>query len=994
MSSLPAFRDFFRALWGDSREPFPWQAMLAERVSKQRWPDVIDLPTAAGKTASLDIAVYALAAQAEASIGERTAPRRIWFVVDRRIVVDEAFERAQKLAEKLNDASAPSAIRSVAERLLAVRGLPSAQRPLATARLRGGILRDDGWARIPSQPAIITSTVDQFGSRLLFRTYGSSSLAAPIYAGLAGNDSLILLDEAHCAAPFLQTLRAVQLFRHSKWSEVENRMPFQTVVMSATPPSESNEEPLDVFPDETEREQALANDELQLRLQVSKKAVLNTSKIRDEEALSEELAKAAIKFFRGGKRRIAVIVNRVAHANRITELLRSEAKKTPPDTSPAFEVELLTGRIRPFERDLLIGNGTSLHRVLRSFAPEEPMRPVIVVATQCLEVGADFSFDALATECASVDALRQRFGRLDRLGTHGQSPAVILVAKSQLKQKEPDPIYGEAIKNTWEFLRSIGTPENAGGTDETQTVDFGVNAIAALLPAGDELEQLLAPAPDAPVLLPAHLDLFCQTAPQPHPTPEIDPFLHGKGRGLPEVRIVWRCDLAEVPSERWLEIVSLCRPITSEMLSVPLYRFKQWLRDRLGVDPTGDVQGGTYQPNEERHREALTHEFLIWRGRKRSEILTDPDEIPPGSVLVLPVPSSDEADALGQTLRCQGFGRDRLDLWELAWKATNRPAMLRVNRACLGEWIGICPPLAELLDLAEYDDWDIDELRDSFTSVQDWISSGENKSEFPDWFRNLFAKDFRFHNVDQHPAGGLILQAAANLNQEDEPDFFADDEEETSEAPNFVRLEQHTADVKQNATALARVCLGDSSVHLYEIAGQWHDVGKLDLRFQTLLWGGIPGLTGPLAKSPSLPRSRERTDSLRLIANLPNDFRHEMLSLQLAERSTVNDLSPIDRELFLHLVASHHGYARPFAPVCEDSEAVNLDATLDCISISLSAEERRSLIPPHRLDSGVSDRFWALTRRFGWWGIAYREAILRLADWYASAKPRSVGDAE
>jgi CRISPR-associated endonuclease/helicase Cas3 len=89
-------------------------------------------------------------------------------------------------------------------------------------------------------------------------------------------------------------------------------------------------------------------------------------------------------------------------------------------------------------------------------------------------------------------------------------------------------------------------------------------------------------------------------------------------------------------------------------------------------------------------------------------------------------------------------------------------------------------------------------------------------------------------------------------------------------------------------------------------------------------------------------------------------------------------------DLVLHLVASHHGYARPFAPVVPDSSPPGVSGTLDGRPIFLDATARTAAVPAHRLDSGLVDRFWRLVRRYGWWGLAYLEAILRLADWYAS----------
>jgi len=74
------FAAFFRAVHGF--EPFPWQTKLAESVCEGTWPDSLSLPTASGKTAVIDVAVFGLAAR------DGDAPRRIFMTVDRRLVVD------------------------------------------------------------------------------------------------------------------------------------------------------------------------------------------------------------------------------------------------------------------------------------------------------------------------------------------------------------------------------------------------------------------------------------------------------------------------------------------------------------------------------------------------------------------------------------------------------------------------------------------------------------------------------------------------------------------------------------------------------------------------------------------------------------------------------------------------------------------------------------------------------------------------------------------
>ncbi len=604
MTPLPDFGLSFEALW--SYEPFPWQRMLAGRLAEGTWPRALDLPTAAGKTACVDVAIHALAAQADRPAWKRTAPRRIWFVVDRRIVVDEAFERALRIAGRLEEATG-GPLKEVAGRL---RLLSGTDRPLAVARLRGGVLQDDGWARIPSQPAVITSTVDQLGSRLLFRGYGRSRLAAPIFAGLAAHDSLILLDEAHCSVPFLQTLQAVERFRGERWAETPIRTPFACVILSATPPS----------------------------------------------------------------------------------------------TIPA------TAELRPN-------------------------------------------------------------------------------------------------------------------------------------------------------------------------------------------------DLVVVPAA-------------------------------YGMIPSGQ---------------------------------SEPSE---------------------------AGGSERLDLWEPARLSCERPAALRLHRKVLQPWLG-CPPLAELVALASDPAPERHALWDAVIAVLDYQPATDTgPAPPPSWVLDLL-RTVRQGRVETHPGGGLVLFSRDPGQRELEPDSFADDDDLLSAAGREVPLDVHVGLVRRAVERLARRCVDEPFHAPLVAAAEWHDAGKLDERFQLLLRQGdeLAAVDGePLAKSAQIPSSPARWRQLQEAAGLPREFRHEMVSLQLAERFA--PLPEAGGDLALHLVASHHGHARPLAPVCLDPTPPALGGALAGVEVEFDEPARTSLPAPHALSSGITERYGRLTRRYGWWGLAYLEAVLRLGDWYGSRFSISAGDGD
>ena len=188
---------------------------------------------------------------------------------------------------------------------------------------------------------------------------------------------------------------------------------------------------------------------------------------------------------------------------------------------------LFTGRVRPLDRDALVKRWKGL---LKAGSTEPLKKPVVVVTTQCLEVGADFGFDALVTECASLDSLRQRFGRLDQFGELSESNAVHSDpgARREEPKNDGDPIYGKAILETWN-----GSTRPSSGWGREQWISGSRPWSARRKRSGRPIRRDSTGSwrhrDDAPVLLPAHLDFLCQTSPRPAPEPDVTLFLHGKG---------------------------------------------------------------------------------------------------------------------------------------------------------------------------------------------------------------------------------------------------------------------------------------------------------------------------------------------------------------------------------------------------------------------------------------------------------------------------------
>ena len=960
------FDDFYYAV--HKTHPYPWQNRLArEVIDGNGWPDSINVPTGCGKTSCIDVAVYALACRPDSH------PRRIVYIVNRRTVVDAGDERAAMIASRLESPAKGTILDKVSKKL---HSLSVGTTALNHVVLRGGTFIEREWHNNPTQPCVISSTVDQAGSRLLFQGYGVGRISKYVEAGLLGSDCLWILDETHISKPFSELLKDVQGLRVLPWSKLPLR-PWHIVEMTATPVRRSsNPFCLDAkdrsFP-------SIAS-----KITAPKPCELFRSRAKDSGdygVLAADMVDKAIEIKdKHGLVTVAVIVNRVATAKEVHRLLVKKKRA----------VHLIIGRMRPWDRDRVMRcleglktgkGGTSSHDDGSARDGTNPS-PDFVVSTQCLEVGVDLDFDGMVSEASSFDSLRQRFGRLNRAGAWPSPRGVIVAPKSVTSGMDDDPIYGTRTASTWRFLT------DGEGVNE---VDFGIERINNLIHSRGGANDLIAEDADGSSLLPAHMDLLCQTNPRLHVKPDISPFLHGFGRGIPYVSVAWRAGMSDSDAVQMLVDIP---PLSAECMQVPLWDIRTFLKGKTDqhagggdaewenyngkVNAGADRGGGRptlprlaavttaptirTQPLASQDSDSSKQENapfpLRWRGKDDIVKITNPDEIRPGDVIILPVESRGWS-TLGHVPLPADLGTSvdspvSIDIAEtVAFKAYRRVRMR------IGETFGwpggdarLKPIVEDLVESTKLEQSNevVGELKNRLIASLQAIKKG---GEFfmepePSWSLDYHVKVTNAGNV-------LVTSAHSHVANKGDRCAY--------------RLDTHLARTSNAVAGYANhLKLSTDMKNLLCMAAEVHDVGKADIRFQRMLYKNQYTKTLLLAKSVG---TRSRAEDY-----LPKGYRHEFTSAAMA-----SSLRTVDDDLFIHCIESHHGHCRPVVPIIFDDGGDSGEVEYHYGGVTLKADPVMGL---EQVQSGAARRFWKCVRRYGWWGLAWLEAILILADWDAS----------
>ena len=461
--------------------------------------------------------------------------------------------------------------------------------------------------------------------------------------------------------------------------------------------------------------------------------------------------------------------------------------------------------------------------------------------------------------------------------------------------------------------------------------------------------------------------------------------------------IVWRSDISannlkgDDRGSDLKKIIELVPPRAAEAVEVPLWIVRAWL-NQSDYARTGDVSDAP-EREVENHDTANSRQPLrafCWAGADdpRTGIICSGD-LRMGDLLVVPAEYGC-CDEFGWAPGSKAPVSDVAD--QAAKPYWGRRCAVRITRDVVRtdeQWNRI----ASVLDGAEGVDGSdlVEALLGALPSEA--MNDDSNGSPMPRDVREplnalLHAKSSPIP-YDKDRKRGAIIVAHRGVQGERDLDSSVPTTEDdgASHGVESVKLDDHgckVADLAKDFFRKLRPQDMDVANDL-ELAAYLHDAGKADPRFQVMLAGGDPWNWPdgpPLAKSGRSwsPQAWER-------ASLPKGWRHEALSVQMARLHPALAKAR-DPALVLWLIGTHHGFGRPFFNFL-DSDPENPLGCLEMDQWQLPPDE----VGPQSLAFDFDGFDWPslfehLKRRYGIWGLAHLEAILRLADHRASEEER------
>lgn len=917
------FENFFHCITGHS--PFPWQIRLYEKFAAGEFPSSANIPTGLGKTSVVVIWAIALALNPE------KVPRRLVYVVNRRTVVDQTTTEVENMRAAL---AQKTELKEIENKLRALCAMPlprPTDSPLAISTLRGQYADNREWSADPVRPAVIIGTVDMIGSGLLFSRYTVGFKLRPHHAAFLAQDALLVHDEAHLEPAFQQLLDSIVAEQH----RCNDSRKLKVMELTATTRIKPSNEAFCISDADS------SNEFVSGRLNAVKKLSLT---VLAEKEVDSKIAELALAYKESG-RAILVFVRLVEDATKVAEAIEKEVGTD--------RVLTLTGTMRGKERDELV-----LHPLFQRFLPVKDDQKiaegtVFLVATSAGEVGVNISADDLVCDLSTFESMAQRFGRVNRFGERDDSAITVVCPTDFPHTKKIQEAEKAVAKKEKKAERKLQEALDKAAYDVAREktmnllIQLDGNASPVSLESLPHHDRLAAfsPPPKMRQATNIQFDAWALTSIRKPiaARPPVAPYLHGEAEWQPpETHIAWREELDIIhgdllttyPPEDLLEEFplkphELLRDTSkriAETLSKIIENYLQSQQDENDLRPAwlvredGSIRILDLLPqvnllNAYKKSDKIRHKKEKEEIKRHTEFMAMTIE---NATLILPA-------SLGG-ISSQGL-----------FSATAKKG-------------------DAITDVAGIENVRL-RLRSSSPDISDELASK---------YRLIRAIDTAIDTDDGLEVNDrywLWLEAKKNINGE----------KRTTLQPET--LANHTGAVIANITAIADKLFpgnfGDDEPRwhlcLPFVAGK-HDDGKNRLRWQQ----GIGNtrydpndLNTIYAKSGGAMRPR----------NLAEDYRHEFGSLSTISAEMkktqgvglLTDFTDLERDVILHLIAAHHGRARPHFP---ENEIFDYSVATDDL-VDLATE--------------VPRRFARLQQRFGRWGLAWLESILRSADYAASA---------